>query len=254
MRDRLRLLYEGRSRRASRFRYGLLAFDVVSIVFFLATATLPLSPWLLAADAALGLGIAADLAARVWIAPHPLRMFRRLFVLTDLAVLATLVAAPLLGQEYTVLRLLRTLRLVHSHHLLRDLRRDWALFRRNEEAITAAVHLLTFIFAMTALVYILRAGMEPGLRGYADALYFTVSTLTTTGFGDITMTTGLGRLLAVGIMVVGVGLFLRLASAIFSPSKVRHTCPRCGLTRHDLDAIHCKHCGQELKIETPGAG
>jgi voltage-gated potassium channel len=67
------------------------------------------------------------------------------------------------------------------------------------------------------------------------------------------MTTNTGRLLAVAIMVVGVGLFLRLARAIFMPAKVRHKCPDCGLMKHDPDAIHCKHCGLELKIETEGA-
>jgi voltage-gated potassium channel len=100
---------------------------------------------------------------------------------------------------------------------------------------------------------VLRGGDEPGLETYLDALYFTVTTLTTTGFGDITMTTGAGRLLAVAIMVVGVGLFLSLARAIFMPAKVRHKCPECGLMKHDPDAIHCKHCGLELKIETEGA-
>ena len=142
---------------------------------------------------------------------------------------------------------------MHSYHLLKDLRRDVRFFRLHEDAITAAVNLLVFIFAMTALVLVLRGGDEPGLETYLDALYFTVTTLTTTGFGDITMTTGAGRLLAVAIMVVGVGLFLSLARAIFMPAKVRHKCPECGLMKHDPDAIHCKHCGLELKIETEGA-
>ncbi len=62
----------------------------------------------------------------------------------------------------------------------------------------------------------------------------------------------LGRLLSVGIMVVGVGLFLQLVRAIFSPAKVKHKCPECGLIKHDQDAIYCKHCGHDLKIETEG--
>jgi voltage-gated potassium channel len=39
---------------------------------------------------------------------------------------------------------------------------------------------------------------------------------------------------------------------IFRPEKVRYRCPDCGLNRHDLDAIHCKHCGRLLNIETEG--
>ncbi len=251
--DRVRLLYEGRSKRATRFRYALLVFDVASIVFFLATATLPLTPAILVADILVAAVIGVDFLCRLWIAENRLRHLRQFYVLVDVLVLASLLAVPVLGQGWAVLRLLRALRLVHSYHLLRDLRRDWRFFRLHEDAILAAVNLLVFIFAMTALVHLLRGGREPGLNTYVDALYFTVTTLTTTGYGDILMDSGTGRLLAVGIMIVGVGLFLRLARTIFVPAKVRHKCPECGLLKHDPDAIHCKHCGIELKIETEGA-
>lgn len=251
--DQVRLLYEGRSKRATRFRYALLSFDLISIVFFVASATLAITPAILIADLVVGAVIAADFLARLWIAEKRLRHLRQIYVLVDLVVLASLVATPILGQGWAALRLLRALRLVHSYHLLRDLRRDWRFFRLHEDAIVASVNLMVFIFAMTALVYVLRAGREPGLVTYIDALYFTVTTLTTTGFGDIAMESGVGRVLAVGIMVIGVGLFLRLARAIFVPAKVRYKCPVCGLLKHDPDALHCKHCGTELKIETDGA-
>jgi len=252
MRDRVRLLYEGRSKRATRFRYALLIFDAVTIIFFLATATMPLGPGLIVADAGIAVIILADFVCRLWIAENRLRHLRQVYVIIDVLVLASLIAAPFLGQGWAALRLLRALRLVHSYHLLKDLRRDVRVFRLHEDAIVAAVNLLVFIFAMTALVLVLRGGQEPGLNTYVDALYFTVTTLTTTGYGDILMTTGTGRLLAVGIMVVGVGLFLRLARAIFLPAKVRQKCEGCGLLKHDPDAIHCKHCGREIKIETEG--
>ncbi|MDR9428026.1 MAG: ion channel [Salibaculum sp.] len=253
LRDRVRLLYEGRSKRAARFRYGLLGFDLVTIAFFLATAALPITRALLIADAMIGGLIALDLGLRFWIAEQKLRFLRRFYVIVDVFVLAALLVAPFIGQGLVVLRVLRALRLAHSYHLMRDLRRDSPLFRRHEDAFVAALNLLVFIFAMTALVFVLRGAEEPGISSYVDALYFTVATLTTTGFGDITMTTPMGRLLSVGIMVVGVGLFLQLARALFSPAKVKHKCGDCGLTRHDTDAIHCKHCGAELKIETEGA-
>ena len=73
-----------------------------------------------------------------------------------------------------------------------------------------------------------------------------------TGFCDITMTTTSGKLLSVFIMVVGVALFVQLARAMFQHSKLKHNFPECGLNRHETDAIHCKHCGDRLKIETEG--
>jgi voltage-gated potassium channel len=83
-------------------------------------------------------------------------------------------------------------------------------------------------------------------------LYFTVTALTTTGFGDITLPGTTGRMITVAIMIFGVTLFLNLARALLTPSKVRFSCPTCGLQRHDSDAVHCKACGQILNIPDEG--
>ena len=117
------------------------------------------------------------------------------------------------------------------------------------------MHLFVFIFVMASLVFVVAFGDRAGPGAYVDALYFTVSTLTTTGFGDITLNHP-GRKAADGVHHGGgrrpVPATWR--AAIFQPSKVRYKCPECGLSRHDPDAIHCKHCGGPLKIETEGIG
>ena len=116
----------------------------------------------------------------------------------------------------------------------------------------ATVNLAVFLFVMTGLIYATQYQSNPEIANYADALYFTVTTLTTTGFGDITLPGTTGRLLSVVTMIFGVTLFLRLAQVLFRPHKVRYTCPVCGLMRHDPDAVHCKHCGETLKIPDEG--
>ena len=141
---------------------------------------------------------------------------------------------------------------LRSYHLLRELRQQSAYFRRNEELIQSALNLVIFIFTVTAVVFVLEQHQNDNINNYLDALYFTVTTLTTTGFGDITLTDSMGRALAVVIMVFGVGLFLRLVQTIFRPPKVNCPCPQCGLKRHDPDAVHCKHCGATINIPTDG--
>ena len=54
-------------------------------------------------------------------------------------------------------------------------------------------------------------------------------------------------------VVAGVTLFLRLASALFRPTKVEFPCPACGLRRHESDAVHCKACGTLLNIPDEGS-
>ena len=94
---------------------------------------------------------------------------------------------PLAGEGVAFLRILRTVRLLRSYELLARLRRDSRFFCRHEEAILAATNLLVFIFVMTGLVYETQHWTNPHIGNYADALYFTVTALTTTGFGDITL-------------------------------------------------------------------
>jgi len=79
-------------------------------------------------------------------------------------------------------------------------------------------------------------------------VYFTLSTLTTTGFGDIVLEGWWGRVLSIIIMIFGVGLFLRLVQTLFNPPRVRVECVSCGQMRHEADAVHCKRCGTLLHV------
>ena len=248
----VRLLYTGRSRRAKRFRYGLIAFDAASILYFIASAALPQTALLITLNTVLGLLILTDFAARLWIAPDRRKMLLRLYTIADLVVLISLLIAPLLSQDIAFLRILRGLRLLHSYHLIRDLRQDSDFFRRHEDTVLAGMNLFVFIFVTTSLAFALFFEAHTGVAAYVEALYFTVATLTTTGYGDITLHSTGGKLFSVGVMVIGVALFVQFARALFQPSKVRYPCPECGLNRHDPDAVHCKHCGHPLKIPTGG--
>ena len=249
---RLRTLYEGRSREAHRFRYALLAFDLVTIAFVIVTSFLPHGPATTVGDAVFGAVILLDFAARIAISRSRLRFFLRPTTWADIAAVASFIL-PLADEGVGFLRILRTLRLLRTYQLLARLRADFPFFRRNEEVVLAAINLLVFIFVMTGLVYVTQHRSNPQIGNYADALYFTVTALTTTGFGDITLTGALGRMISVVVMICGVTLFLRLAQVLFRPNKVRAPCKQCGLLLHEPDAVHCKHCGAPVRIETEGA-
>lgn len=246
-------LYTGQSRRSVWFRYVLLGFDLATISYFIAITPFAASDVTRAVNVGLAMVILVDFIARFWIAPDKKEHALRIYVWADAIVLLSFVLNEFFPVDLSFLRILRGLRLGHSVYLLRDLRASSGFFRLREQAIVASVNLFVFVFTTTSAVYTLYVKVESGVEGYIDALYFTVTTLTTTGYGDITPTTPAGKLVAVAIMVVGVSLFVQLARAIFLPSKVRHACESCGLARHDADAVHCKHCGSIVRIETDGA-
>jgi voltage-gated potassium channel len=251
LRKTLDLLYHGRSQRTMRFRIGLLAFDCLTVTFFIVSSMVELNWWVIAVDMMIAAVLSVELIIRFWIAKKPVRFLFEPMSLADIVVIVTLLA-PAFLENFAFLRAIRVLRLLRSYHILSQLREASKFFKRNEEILHSILNLTVFIFFVTALVYVMQVRINPLISNYIDALYFTVTTLTTTGFGDVTLEGSTGRLLAVGIMVFGVGLFLRLVQTIFRPYRVHHECPTCSLRRHDSDAIHCKHCGETLNIESDG--
>jgi len=251
IRERLTALYEGDSALSRRYGYFLLVFDVAMIIYVITTSFFTDVLVIEIIDVVLGIFIIFDFAARLYISRVRMRMIFSINGIADLVVILSLIA-PVAGEGYAFLRVVRTFRLLRSYHLLKELRKDIVYFRRNEATIFAVFNLALFIFVTTALVYQTQHGSNPHIQNYADALYFTVTTLTTTGFGDITLPGATGRLLSVGIMIFGVSLFVRLIQVLFRPPKVEYECPDCGLSRHEPDAIHCKHCGRVLHIHSEG--
>lgn len=245
-------LYTGTSNGARAFRYSLIAFDFISILFFIAITPLGQTVQLEVIAFLVGLIILADFSARMWIARDRVALMRRVYVIADIVVIATLLISPFIDPDTAFLRILRGLRLVHSYHLLNDLRHVSGFFRRHERTVISVLNLFVFVFFTTSIVFTFFVDRAMGFTGYVDALYFTITTLTTTGYGDITPTTVPGKLFSVVIMVVGVALFVQLARAIFVPSKAFYECQHCGLSEHDADAVHCKHCGNLVKIRTVG--
>jgi voltage-gated potassium channel len=251
IRSQLRRLYFSTEPSARAFRLIMLAVDVALLVYFITASFHYQAPWHIKADFVIAILLSIEWLLRLWIYDLRFKLFRQASTWTDLLVIVSLLA-PLLNESLLFLRVLRFMRLLHSYHTLRDLREVSPFFRKNEDVIDATVNLAVFIFAMSAIVLVTQVRTNPGVNHYIDALYFTVTTLTTTGFGDIVMRDVPGRLLAVAIMIFGLGLFLRLLQAVFRPSTVRHPCPDCGLQRHDADAVHCKHCGRVMNISSEG--
>ncbi len=249
LRDTLRRLYHGHHPTAVRFQVAVVAIDVVILAFFVATPLLRETTAFLWLDYSVALVLALDIVARMLASNHILRHFWQFTVWVDLFILLTLLFPEALG-NLGFLRIVRLWSLSRSGFIWRLLghygRGAW------RETGHSVVNLLTFLFVVTGFVYTFFFRSGAGFAGYVDALYFTVATVTTTGFGDITLPGTAGKLTSIISMIVGITLFVRLAQALFRPSKVFFECPRCALQRHDPDAVHCKACGCILKIPDDG--
>lgn len=245
-------LYEGRDRSAYLFRWSMLIFDFLTVAYFLWAPFEARGRSHSAIDFAIGVIIAADLIARFYIARPKHRFLLSWLNWADFVVVLTMLL-PLLVSNFAFLRVLRAVRAVRAFTFVSRVRGVTPFFQRHEQIIYKVTNLIVFVFIMAALVYATQVGVNPGVHTYLDALYFTVTTLTTTGYGDILMDGAAGRLLSIIIMGLGLTLFLQLLRTIIEPDrKVEIECPDCGLLRHDRDAVHCKHCGRVMHIETKG--
>jgi len=241
-----RLLY-GHSRDAVRFQALWIIFDLLIIAFFIAAPFIPRGPIFFTIDYLIAVLLAADLVIRAWASGNIRMWIRNPLVWADFAVLASFIVP-----EYTAnlgfLRILRAYSLVHGAAFWRVVAKGQWIDTHTQDTVKASVNLAVFIFMMAGLVHSSFAARVPAINSYLDSLYFTITALTTTGFGDIVLPGYWGRILSIIIMIGGVSLFFRLIQVAMRPHKVRHACDTCGLLRHEPDAIHCKACGAPLKI------
>ncbi|MEJ5915389.1 potassium channel family protein [Pseudokineococcus sp. 1T1Z-3] len=168
------------------------------------------------------------------------------FVRTHLLDLAV-VALPLLRP----LRLLRlvTLLVVLNRHAASSLRGRVAVYIAGASVLVVAVAALAALDAE-------RGAPGAQIEGYADALWWSVVTVSTVGYGDITPVTDEGRAIAVGLMITGVALLgsvtASLASWLVDKVRQEEDEEEPPATRADVAALAAQVAA--LRAELAGRG
>ena len=93
-------------------------------------------------------------------------------------------------------------------------------------------------------------GPENGFTSVPTSIYWTVVTITTVGYGDITPKTAVGQIVATAAMLTGYSIIAiptgivtaELAQEI-QRERAAKFCNNCSRSGHDQDARYCKHCG-----------
>jgi len=197
---------------------------------------------------------------RLYGARNRLKHLVNVYSLIDLiAILPTLslVILPLFGFSINIgfIRLIRVFRVFRIFRFLRFTETPNFFFGSIRMHLLKVVRLLVTIllifFISSGLFYYVENSVNPGIQTFGDAFYFTVVTLATVGFGDITPQSEAGRWVTLLMIISGIILIPWQASQIikewwYISSKKEVVCPKCGLMYHDKDASHCKSCGQVI--------
>jgi voltage-gated potassium channel len=191
------VIIESDPRLDATFRSWLHALEVVSILIF-----------------------TAEYALRVWSAVegdhgrHRRPIIGRLrYALTPLALIDLMVIVPfyLVALVPVDLRFLRVFRLFAVFKLTRyqpSMRLLANVLREEAKPAAAALFVLAMLLiAASSLAYIAENQAQPEKFGsIPDAMYWTITTMTTVGYGDVVPVTPWGKLLAGAIGVIGIGM------------------------------------------------
>ncbi|WP_224242785.1 ion transporter [Hyalangium gracile] len=118
-----------------------------------------------------------------------------------------------IAQVLRFTRVLRLLRAVMAYRRLKTLTFLDVLFNRSKLGHVLLVA-AGVVLAMATVVWMLERDSNPHLAAFSDALWWAIVTATTVGYGDITPQTGLARLVATVLMLMGIGLIGVVASTL----------------------------------------
>ncbi|UZQ55900.1 ion transporter [Trichothermofontia sichuanensis B231] len=195
---------------------------------------------------------------RLWCASSRWQYFFSLYGLIDLL---AILPSFLVAIDITFLRFLRIFRWFRILRLVRFLEGRILFNRLSSEDSVALVRVLFTLFAIififSGLIYQTEHNHNPEIfRTFFDAFYFSVVTMTTVGFGDVTPISDTGRSLTVVMILTGVTLIPWQLSTLVkelvkATTSQMLTCSQCGHALHDADAKFCKRCGTALPLPEP---
>ena len=158
----------------------------------------------------------------------------------------------LIVRLFRVLRVFRILKLVRYLSEANVLLRSMMHSRRKIMIFFLMVVVLSIIFG--SVMYVVE-GPEHGFSSIPKSVYWTIVTITTVGYGDITPQTSLGQFIAALAMLTGYSIIAvptgiltaELAQEINKERQIRQ-CPSCERKGHEVYAEYCQFCGGKLNV------
>lgn len=199
----------------SVFQLALLVLSVLVLLALIADAIAPVSQEvstiIQTLDLVACLLFFMDFVIRFWRAESKLAFMRWGWI--DLLACVPNVDLLRVGRLARVLRIIRLLRGVRIGH------RIISLILLNKPKSAFASVLLTSMLLVTfssIAILIAEVGPEVNIKSAEDAIWWSVTTMTTVGYGDKYPTTTEGRVIAMVLMFAGVGLFGTLSGLVAS--------------------------------------
>lgn len=196
---------------------------------------------------------------RIYCVYRPWKYIFSFYGIIDLlAILPTYLSLLISGSQYLIvirgLRLIRVFRIFKLGHFLNEGDTIIRALRASRAKITVFLTFISLVIVIIgAVMYLIEGGSNPNFSSIPRGIYWSIVTLTTVGYGDITPITPIGQFLSALVMILGYSV-LAVPTGIVSAEMVSESrrkvntqaCRSCGGEGHDDDARHCKYCGEKL--------
>lgn len=195
---------------------------------------------------------------RIYCSPNRKKYLFSFYGIIDLiSIIPSYLGLIFVGAQYLlIIRLIRVLRIFRVLKLVRYLSEADVLMRSINQAKRKIFVFFSIVLVLSTLFGCLMYVVEGPGNGFSSipkSIYWTIVTITTVGYGDITPHTVLGQLISTLAMLTGYSIIAiptgiitaELANEMRRDKSV-YPCPNCVKAGHDIDAIHCKWCGASL--------
>lgn len=191
------------------------------------------------------LAFSVEYVARVWAAPEArpdepawqarLRYMRSPMAVIDLVAILPFYLTLLMPLDFQLLRVLRLLRIYKLTRYSPALSVLMAVIREEAATLLAAFSILTILLIFAAAgAYMVEHEAQPDAFGSVPAaMWWSMVTLTTVGYGDVTPITPLGRVFGGAITILGVGM-AALPAGIIASGLADHLHRRRDLLREEF--------------------
>lgn len=162
------------------------------------------------------LAFCAEYLGKLMLAPSRAAYVRAAWFDILIIVLSPPFLVPEAMQGVRAVRMLRLLRLVRAMAVAAIGLREAGQALRHRKFHFVALATVAVICVGALGIFVAERGRNPNILTVGDALWWSVVTATTVGYGDVSPTTGEGRLIAVGLMIVGIGFIGAFTATITS--------------------------------------
>ena len=208
------------SRAINLFLFSLIILNVAAVTLeSIATVRARWHDYLTAFELVSVFIFTIEYALRIWSAPENQELTgdttgkkRRAYVFSFTGIIDLLAILPYLLQlvglnaDMRMLRVLRLARLLKISHYTSALEDLMSAIYSERKAFLAALYLLTLaLFLSSSLIYVAENEIQPNVfSSIPETMWWSIVTLTTVGYGDVSPVTAVGKLIGAATAMMGV--------------------------------------------------